>query len=154
RAGGLFFVGQRAFFRSTAIDQNRERQRQIDVRLERENVLLLTVFKHADVFRFKVADEAFVFVGGGEEDIRQVRFSLDYLVRILRQLIAIARCRRGRRQRARNRLLIVRRERSSGESDANGDNDEEQQYERAVEMLVMHLTQKILSHFLIEARVY
>ena len=39
---------------------DRKRQRQIDVGLESEDILFLTVFKHADVFRFQVADEPFV----------------------------------------------------------------------------------------------
>ena len=74
-------LGQAACaFGSAGVDQDRKRQRQIDVGLESEDILFLTVFKHADVFRFQVADEPFVLIGSGKEDVGEIGFNLDHFV--------------------------------------------------------------------------
>ena len=93
RARRHFFIRQGAFFGSAGIDQNRDREWKIDVLLKGEDLLRLTVFQHANVFGFQIADETFVLVRRSEEDVSEIGFDFDYFVRVLRQLFAFSRCR-------------------------------------------------------------
>src|SRR5436189_5853095 len=81
RACGFFFVWKGALFGSTRVDQDREREWQIDVLLKSENLLRLSVFQHANVFRFKIVDEASVLVRRREKDVGQISFYFNNFIR-------------------------------------------------------------------------
>src|SRR5262249_53008506 len=85
RTRSFFLVRQRSFFRRARVDQNCERQRQIDVLLKSEDLLRLSVFEYANVLRFQVADESFVFVSRGKKDVREIGVKLDDFIGVLRQ---------------------------------------------------------------------
>jgi len=62
------------------IDEYGKRERQVAVRLETESLLRRSIFEYAHIFALESADESPLFVGGREEDIREIGFDAHHLV--------------------------------------------------------------------------
>jgi len=77
-------------FGDARVDQNRNRERKINVLLKSENILWLTVFEYANVFGLEITDEAFVFVGCRKENVSEIGIDFDDFVRILWHFLAVS----------------------------------------------------------------
>ena len=86
RARGGFFVRQRAFFRDAHVNHKSDRQWPISFALKGEERLQYAVFQHPNVVLLEGCDIAIVLVGGGEQKIREIGFSADYVDVLLRSL--------------------------------------------------------------------
>src|SRR5437660_2798247 len=86
RARGGFFVRQRAFFRDAHVNHKSNCQWPISLALKGEERLRHAVFQNANVVLLERCDIAIVLVGGGEQKIREIGFSADYVDVLLRSL--------------------------------------------------------------------
>src|SRR5439155_1977975 len=72
---------------SAGIDQNRERQRQVAIRLKSEDLLWHAIFQNAHIFAFEIADKALLLIRGSEENVREIRLDAHYFVRTQRHFV-------------------------------------------------------------------
>ena len=86
RARGGFFVRQRAFFRDAHVNHKSDRQWPISLALKGEERLRHAVFQNANVVLLERRNIAIVLVGGGEQKIREIGFSANYVDVLLRSL--------------------------------------------------------------------
>ena len=78
-ARGGFFVRQRAFFRDAHVNHKSDRQWPISLALKGEERLRYAVFHNANVVLLEGCDIAIVLVSSGEQKVREIGFSADYV---------------------------------------------------------------------------